>query len=200
MVSCGWEEIRVRMLWIFFNLLIVSWHELFRFAIVTFSFHVCVIICRYMYRCQTVKTICTVWFWSTGMKSSSGKSVPDSELRPSSVCVAGELNRSQGEEGRVYTLQKDNSRLQEQLRKSEELNATLRSELDLTHSILTHTQNQDITLTTHTQSSSSVTHTHSQSQTTDTQPTQNESVHTSISSGRDSVVSFFIFSNTVFIF
>ncbi|XP_058270947.1 CDK5 regulatory subunit-associated protein 2 isoform X3 [Hemibagrus wyckioides] len=117
-----------------------------------------------------------------GMKSSGGKSVPDSELHPSSVCVAGELNRSPGEEGRVYTLQKDNSRLQEQLRKSEELNATLRSELDLTHSILTHTHNQDITLTTHTQSSSSVTHTHSQSQTTDTQQTQNESVHTSISS------------------
>ncbi|KAK3524591.1 hypothetical protein QTP70_029906 [Hemibagrus guttatus] len=117
-----------------------------------------------------------------GMKLSSGKSVPDSEPHPSSVCVAGELNRSQGEEGRVYTLQKDNSHLQEQLRKSEELNATLKSELDLTHSILTRTQNQGITLTKHTQKGSSVTHTCSQSQTKDTQQAQNESVHPSISS------------------
>ncbi|TSK72021.1 Calmodulin-regulated spectrin-associated protein 1-B [Bagarius yarrelli] len=77
-----------------------------------------------------------------GLKSSSGESAPDSESHPSSVCVAAGSTGSQGEEGSVFTLQRDNSRLQEQLKKSEELNATLRSELDLTHSILTHTQNK----------------------------------------------------------
>ncbi|MCJ8741063.1 hypothetical protein PDJAM_G00066390 [Pangasius djambal] len=109
-----------------------------------------------------------------GMKATRGKSVPDAEPHPS----------SQGDEGSVYTVQRDNGRLQEQLRKSEELNATLRSELDLTHSILTRTQNQNTALTKHlhTQSSSSVTHTHTQSQATDSQQAQHESVYTSISS------------------
>ncbi|XP_053096021.1 CDK5 regulatory subunit-associated protein 2 isoform X4 [Pangasianodon hypophthalmus] len=107
-----------------------------------------------------------------GMRATSGKSVPDAEPHPS----------SQGDDGSVYTVQRDNGRLQEQLRKSEELNATLRSELNLTHSILTRTQSQNTALTKrlHTQSSSSVKHTHSQSQATDSQ--QAESVHTSISS------------------
>lgn len=117
------------------------------------------------------------------MKATSGKNVPDAEPRPSSVCVAGDLNRSQRDEGSVYTLQRDKSRLQEQLRKSEELNATLRSELNLAHSILAHTQSQTVTLTKHTQSVSPVSHTHSQSQATDSQQARHESVHISISSG-----------------
>lgn len=119
------------------------------------------------------------------MKSSSGKSVPDTDLHPSSVCVPGDSNRSQGDEESVYTLQRDKTRLQEQLRKSEELNATLRSELDLTHSILTQAQSQNTKLTKHkhTQSNSPVTHTLSQSQALDNQQAQHESVHTSISSG-----------------
>ncbi|XP_047661354.1 CDK5 regulatory subunit-associated protein 2 isoform X2 [Tachysurus fulvidraco] len=117
-----------------------------------------------------------------GLKSTGGRNVPDADTHPSSVGVAGDLNRSQSEEGNVYNLQKDNSRLQKQLRKSEELNATLRSELDLTHSILTHTQSQNIMLTKHTQSSSSVTHKHSQSRATDSQQAQHESVLPSISS------------------
>ncbi|XP_060791643.1 CDK5 regulatory subunit-associated protein 2 isoform X2 [Neoarius graeffei] len=117
-----------------------------------------------------------------GMKATSGKNVPDAEPRPSSVCVAGDLNRSQRDEGSVYTLQRDKSRLQEQLRKSEELNATLRSELNLAHSILAHTQSQTVMLTKHTQSVSPVSHTHSQSQATDSQQARHESVHISISS------------------
>lgn len=119
---------------------------------------------------------------SEGLKSSSGTSVPESESHPSSACVAGGVNRSQAEEGSVYTLQRDNGRLQEQLKKSEELNATLRSELDLTHSILTHTQSQKTPQTKHTQSSSPVPHTQPQSQAMDSQRVQLESVHTIISS------------------
>ncbi len=42
--------------------------------------------------------------------------------------------------GSVQMLQRENGHLQEQLRSSEELNATLRSELDLTRSILKHNQ------------------------------------------------------------
>lgn len=123
--------------------------------------------------------------FSTGMKPTSSMSVPDAQPDPSSVCVADDLDRSQSDEESVHALQRDNSLLQEQLRKSEELNATLRSELDLTHSILTHTQSQNTMLTKHKniQSSSSVTHTHSQSQATDSQQAQHESVHASISSG-----------------
>lgn len=117
------------------------------------------------------------------MKPSSGKSAPDVEPHLASVCVAGDINRSQNDEESVCNLQRDNSRLQEQLKKSEELNTTLRSELDLAHSIITHTQSQNTMLTKreHTPSSSPVTHTHSQSQATDSQ--QAQSVHTNISAG-----------------
>ncbi|XP_053505270.1 CDK5 regulatory subunit-associated protein 2 isoform X8 [Ictalurus furcatus] len=118
-----------------------------------------------------------------GMTSTSGKCVPDAEPHPSSVCAVDDSNRSRGDEGSVYTLQRDNDRLQQQLRKSEELNATLRSELDLTHSILTCTRSPSTTPTkhTHTPSSSSVTQTHSQSQATDLQQTRHDPVHASIS-------------------
>ncbi|XP_030622929.1 CDK5 regulatory subunit-associated protein 2 [Chanos chanos] len=54
--------------------------------------------------------------------------------------VSSEVGVSETGERRVWRLQMENGRLQEQLRNSEELNATLRSELDLTRSILTHTQ------------------------------------------------------------
>lgn len=46
------------------------------------------------------------------------------------------------EESSVRTLRRENGRLQEQLRSSEQLNTTLRSELDLHRSLLTHTQTQ----------------------------------------------------------
>ncbi|KAF4076987.1 hypothetical protein AMELA_G00202890 [Ameiurus melas] len=104
--------------------------------------------------------------------------------QPSSVCAVEDSSRPQGDEGSVYTLQRDNDRLQQQLRKSEELNATLRSELDLTHSILTHHTRSPSTTPTkhvHTPSSSSVTQTHSQGQATDRQQTRYDPVHTSIS-------------------
>ncbi|KAF7696828.1 hypothetical protein HF521_005246 [Silurus meridionalis] len=117
-----------------------------------------------------------------GMQSTCGKNAPEDEAHHSSV--GDDMNRSPVDDGSVYTLQRDNGRLQEQLRKSEELNATLKTELDLTHSILTRTQSQNIPLTKHkqTQSSSPVSHTHYQSQTTDSHWALHESVHSSISS------------------
>ncbi|KAI5612920.1 myomegalin isoform X4 [Silurus asotus] len=116
------------------------------------------------------------------MQSTCGKSAPEDEAHHSSV--GDDMNRSLVDDGSVYSLQRDNGRLQEQLRKSEELNATLKTELDLTHSILTRNQSQNIPLTKHkqTQSSSPVSHTHYQSQTTDSHRALHESVHSSISS------------------
>ncbi|XP_053334053.1 CDK5 regulatory subunit-associated protein 2 isoform X6 [Clarias gariepinus] len=116
-----------------------------------------------------------------GMKKSSVKCVPDAEPRPSPVCVEDDLNRSRCDEANLFNLQCDNGRLQEQLRKSEELNATLRSELDLTHSILAHTQSQSPTETKHAHTQSSSLVTHSQSQAPDSQQAQQEAAHASIS-------------------
>lgn len=45
---------------------------------------------------------------------------------------------SEGGEANFQMLQRENGRLHEQLRSSEELNVTLHSELDLTRSILKH--------------------------------------------------------------
>ncbi|XP_073727650.1 CDK5 regulatory subunit-associated protein 2 isoform X4 [Misgurnus anguillicaudatus] len=53
--------------------------------------------------------------------------------------VSIEVGVSEGGEGSVRTVQLENRRLHEQLRSSDELNATLRSELDLTRSILKQT-------------------------------------------------------------
>lgn len=52
---------------------------------------------------------------------------------------------SEGGDGSVLMLQRENGRLQEQLRSSEELNATLHSELDLTRSILKHSPQKHMT-------------------------------------------------------
>ncbi|XP_067233045.1 myomegalin-like isoform X4 [Chanodichthys erythropterus] len=70
-----------------------------------------------------------------GLKAANGDAFTDMGL------VSGAV--SDGGEESVRMLQRENGRLQEQLRGSEELNATLRSELDLTRSILKHNpQNQ----------------------------------------------------------
>ncbi|XP_073668675.1 CDK5 regulatory subunit-associated protein 2 isoform X5 [Paramisgurnus dabryanus] len=53
--------------------------------------------------------------------------------------VSVEVGVSEGGEGSVRTVQLENRRLHEQLRSSDKLNATLRSELDLTRSILKQT-------------------------------------------------------------
>lgn len=74
-----------------------------------------------------------------GLKATNGDAFTDMGLV--SGGVEGGVSDS-GEES-VRMLQRENGRLQEQLRGSEELNATLRSELDLTRSILKHNpQNQ----------------------------------------------------------
>ncbi|KTG42315.1 hypothetical protein cypCar_00032851, partial [Cyprinus carpio] len=72
----------------------------------------------------------------TGLKVTNGDAFSD--MRLGSGGVADEGGVADGEEGSVEMLQQENSHLQEQLRSSEELNATLRSELDLTRSILKH--------------------------------------------------------------
>ncbi|KAK7131585.1 hypothetical protein R3I94_016644 [Phoxinus phoxinus] len=66
----------------------------------------------------------------TGLKATNGDAFTDMGVVSGGVADAGE--------GSVRMLQWENGRLQEQLRGSEELNATLRSELDLTRSILEH--------------------------------------------------------------
>ncbi|XP_059381815.1 myomegalin-like isoform X3 [Carassius carassius] len=68
----------------------------------------------------------------TGVKATNGDAFSDSRL----VSVEGGVDDDG--EGSVRMLQRENSRLQEQLRSSEELNATLCSELDLTRSVLKH--------------------------------------------------------------
>ncbi|XP_043085814.1 LOW QUALITY PROTEIN: CDK5 regulatory subunit-associated protein 2 [Puntigrus tetrazona] len=65
-----------------------------------------------------------------GLKATNGEALSDARLAPGGVDDDGEES--------VRTLQRENGRLQEQLRSSEELNATLRSELDLTRSVLKH--------------------------------------------------------------
>ncbi|RXN34217.1 myomegalin-like isoform X1 [Labeo rohita] len=77
----------------------------------------------------------------TGLKATNGDAFSDIGLVSGGVAVEGDEN--DGGEGSVRMLQRENDRLQEQLRSSEELNATLRSELDLTRSVLKHNpQNQ----------------------------------------------------------
>ncbi|XP_073680203.1 CDK5 regulatory subunit-associated protein 2 isoform X2 [Garra rufa] len=78
---------------------------------------------------------------STGLKATNGDAFSDIGMLSEGVAVEGGV--ADGGEGSVRMLQWDNDRLQEQLRSSEELNATLRSELDLTRSVLKHNpQNQ----------------------------------------------------------
>nr|XP_057905797.1 myomegalin-like isoform X2 [Doryrhamphus excisus] len=64
------------------------------------------------------------------------------------VLVGGGAKEGVGGEqetgSRLLGLQRENGRLQEQLRSSEQLNATLRSELDLHHSIMAHQQDQEL--------------------------------------------------------
>ncbi|XP_042603548.1 CDK5 regulatory subunit-associated protein 2-like isoform X1 [Cyprinus carpio] len=66
----------------------------------------------------------------TGLKATNGDAFSDTRL------VSGDVDDDG--EGSVRMLQRENGRLQEQLRSSEELNATLCSELDLTRSVLKH--------------------------------------------------------------
>ncbi|XP_066501258.1 myomegalin-like [Hoplias malabaricus] len=96
---------------------------------------------------------------STGPKVTNG----NTSTGPFSGTVSGGAGTPEVGEGSIQMLQRENGRLQEQLRSSEELNATLKSELDLTRSILAHT---------HVQSSPSPTRSHAQSQTTDRQMEQ----------------------------
>uniref|UniRef100_A0A671QCJ6 CDK5 regulatory subunit-associated protein 2-like n=1 Tax=Sinocyclocheilus anshuiensis TaxID=1608454 RepID=A0A671QCJ6_9TELE len=72
----------------------------------------------------------------TGLMATNGDAFSDTGLGSGGVAVEGGV--VDGEEGSVGMLQRENGRLQEQLRSSEELNATLRSELDLTRSVLKH--------------------------------------------------------------
>ncbi|XP_017540970.1 CDK5 regulatory subunit-associated protein 2 isoform X3 [Pygocentrus nattereri] len=92
---------------------------------------------------------------STGTKVTNGVIVSETATSPFPGSVSGLVGLS---EGSIRMLQRENGRLQEQLKSSEELNATLRSELDLTRSVLTNT---------HGQRTPSPAHTHDQSQTTD---------------------------------
>lgn len=78
----------------------------------------------------------------TGPKATNGNAFTDTGLV--SGGRASEGGAADGAEPRVRILQRENCRLQEQLRSSEELNTTLRSELDLTRSIIKHSpQTQD---------------------------------------------------------
>ncbi|KAL0163347.1 hypothetical protein M9458_042743, partial [Cirrhinus mrigala] len=72
------------------------------------------------------------------LKATNGDALSDIELVSGGVAVEG--GGDDGGEGSVRMLQRENDRLQEQLRSSEELNATLRSELDLTRSVLKQNQ------------------------------------------------------------
>ncbi|XP_036444694.1 myomegalin-like isoform X2 [Colossoma macropomum] len=92
---------------------------------------------------------------STGTKVTNGVIVSETATSPFPGSVSGLVGLS---EGSIRMLQRENGRLQEQLRSSEELNATLRSELDVTRSVLTNAHGQE---------SPSPAHTHDQSQTTD---------------------------------
>ncbi|XP_026091054.1 CDK5 regulatory subunit-associated protein 2-like isoform X3 [Carassius auratus] len=71
-----------------------------------------------------------------GRRQTPNRLHTDAGLGSGGVAVEGGV--AKGEEGSVVMLQRENGHLQEQLRSSEELNATLRSELDLTLSILKH--------------------------------------------------------------
>uniref|UniRef100_A0A8C0XWQ8 CDK5 regulatory subunit associated protein 2 n=1 Tax=Cyprinus carpio carpio TaxID=630221 RepID=A0A8C0XWQ8_CYPCA len=72
----------------------------------------------------------------TGLKATNGDAFSDTRLVSGGVAVEGDGDDDG--EGSVRMLQRENGRLQEQLRSSEELNATLCSELDLTRSVLKH--------------------------------------------------------------
>ncbi|KAF4098928.1 hypothetical protein G5714_020958 [Onychostoma macrolepis] len=72
----------------------------------------------------------------TGLKATNGDAFSNTVLVSEGVAVEGGVDDDG--EGSVQMLQQENGHLQEQLRSSEELNATLRSELDLTRSILKH--------------------------------------------------------------
>lgn len=58
--------------------------------------------------------------------------------------VGGVLEEGASSASRLQGLQRENGRLQEQLRGSEELNATLRSELDLHRSIMAQTSSHQV--------------------------------------------------------
>lgn len=72
----------------------------------------------------------------TGLKVTNGNPFTDTGLVSGGGALEGGM--TDGAEPRVRILQRENGRLQEQLRSSEELNTTLRSELDLTRSIVKH--------------------------------------------------------------
>lgn len=71
-----------------------------------------------------------------GLKVTNGDPFTDTGLVSGGGALEGGM--TDGAEPRVRILQRENGRLQEQLRSSEELNTTLRSELDLTRSIVKH--------------------------------------------------------------
>ncbi len=97
-----------------------------------------------------------------GLGATNGDAFSNTRLDFGGVAV--ERGVDDDGEGSVRMLQREYGHLQEQLRSSEELNATLRSELDLTRSIVKHNP---------------------QSQTEDKQPErQNTSVSKTINSGR----------------
>ncbi|XP_056302871.1 CDK5 regulatory subunit-associated protein 2 isoform X2 [Danio aesculapii] len=73
---------------------------------------------------------------NTGPKATNGDAFADTGLVSGSGALEGGV--ADGAEPCVRILQRENGRLQEQLRSSEELNTTLRSELDLTRSIIKH--------------------------------------------------------------
>ncbi|KAI7795654.1 putative myomegalin [Triplophysa rosa] len=78
-----------------------------------------------------------------GLKATNGDTFPGQGSVTRGVSV--DVGVSEGGDGSVLMLQWENGRLQEQLRSSEELNATLHSELDLTRSILKHSPQKHMT-------------------------------------------------------
>lgn len=78
-----------------------------------------------------------------GLKVTSGDALSGQGSVTGGVSV--EVGVSDGAEGSVLLLQRETARLQEQLRSSEELNETLRSELDLTRSVLKHSPQKHMT-------------------------------------------------------
>ncbi|XP_062868121.1 CDK5 regulatory subunit-associated protein 2 isoform X2 [Trichomycterus rosablanca] len=119
-----------------------------------------------------------------GTKETRGSGVPDTQPATPTECVAADAGMSECSEESVHILQRDNGRLEEKLRNTEELNATLKSELDLTRSILTQTcgQGSPQTKPTYTPSNSSATHTAYQNQATESHRPAQDSDSRGISS------------------
>ena len=77
---------------------------------------------------------------TTGVKDSNGDLATSSESAAKHCGGGAKAGGVSGREGSSVRLQRENVRLQDQLRSSEELNTTLRSELDLHRSILDQNQ------------------------------------------------------------